>query len=99
VPSGRVSGRVTGLRRAEKERFDMVLSDVSMPGLSGWNVASDCRALFLRCPVGLVTGWGDQLIRSLSRAAVSRSPSPNHSRPRRSSARFTTALRAPVGTS
>ena len=39
----------------------MVLSDVSMPGLSGWNVASDCRALFLHCPVGLVIGWGDQL--------------------------------------
>ena len=50
-----------GLRRLEKERFDMVLSDVSMPGLSGWNVASECRAHFPHCRVGLVTGWGDQL--------------------------------------
>jgi DNA-binding response OmpR family regulator len=32
-----------------------------MPGLSGWNVASECRAHFPHCRVGLVTGWGDQL--------------------------------------
>ena len=50
-----------GLGRLEKEMFDLVLSDVSMPGLSGWNVAAECRTRFPHCRVGLVTGWGDQL--------------------------------------
>ncbi len=50
-----------GLRQLQAGSFDIVLSDVSMPGLSGWNVASACRAQFPGCHVGLVTGWGDQL--------------------------------------
>jgi PAS domain S-box-containing protein len=50
-----------GLRQLQAGSFDIVLSDVSMPGLSGWNVASVCRARFPGCHVGLVTGWGDQL--------------------------------------
>jgi len=50
-----------GLRRLEQERFNMVLSDLSMPGLSGWNVAAECRARYPQCRIGLVTGWGDQL--------------------------------------
>jgi PAS domain S-box-containing protein len=49
-----------GLRQLQAGSFDIVLSDVSMPGLSGWNVASVCRARFPGCHVGLVTGWGDQ---------------------------------------
>ncbi len=39
----------------------MVLTDLAMPGISGWEVAATCRE---RCPaarVGLITGFGDQL--------------------------------------
>jgi CheY-like chemotaxis protein len=32
-----------------------------MPGVSGWEVASACRARYPEMPVGLITGFGDQL--------------------------------------
>jgi signal transduction histidine kinase len=50
-----------GLERCERERVDLVLSDISMPGLSGWDVASRLRTRFPTLPIGFVTGWGDQL--------------------------------------
>jgi signal transduction histidine kinase len=50
-----------GLARCETERFDLLLTDLSMPGLSGWDVAEAFRARFPSVPLGLVTGWGDQL--------------------------------------
>src|SRR5206468_2267497 len=40
---------------------DSVLSDISMPGLSGWDVATQLRTRFPTIPIGFVTGWGDQL--------------------------------------
>jgi CheY-like chemotaxis protein len=54
------SGR-EGLALFESEHFDMILSDLSMPGMSGWQVAAACRERDPEVPVGLVTGWGNQL--------------------------------------
>jgi CheY-like chemotaxis protein len=50
-----------GLARCEQESIDIVLSDISMPGLSGWDVAARVRERFPLTPIGFVTGWGDQL--------------------------------------
>ncbi len=50
-----------GLEHCEAEPVDIVLSDISMPGLSGWDVAARLRARFPAIPIGFVTGWGDQL--------------------------------------
>ena len=50
-----------GLALCEAEPIDLVLSDVSMPGMSGWEVAEACHARFPHVPVGLITGWGDRL--------------------------------------
>jgi len=50
-----------GLERCEQESMDIVLSDISMPGLSGWDVATRLRTRFPEIPIGFVTGWGDQL--------------------------------------
>jgi signal transduction histidine kinase len=41
--------------------FDLALVDVSMPGISGWEVAKGLRAAQPKVPVALVTGWGDQI--------------------------------------
>ena len=50
-----------GLARCEAEPVDLVLSDLTMPGMSGWDVAAACRDRFPTVPVGLMTGWGDQV--------------------------------------
>jgi signal transduction histidine kinase/ActR/RegA family two-component response regulator len=41
--------------------FDLALVDLSMPGLSGWEVAKGLRAAQPAVPIALVTGWGDQI--------------------------------------
>jgi signal transduction histidine kinase len=41
--------------------FDLALVDLSMPGLSGWEVAKALRAAQPQVPIALVTGWGDQI--------------------------------------
>ena len=50
-----------GLACCETEPIDVVLTDISMPGLSGWDVASRLQSRHPPIPVGFVTGWGDQL--------------------------------------
>src|SRR5262245_50033886 len=50
-----------GLACCEREAVDVILADVSMPGMSGWDVAAACRRRFPRVPLGFVTGWGDRL--------------------------------------
>jgi signal transduction histidine kinase len=39
---------------------DLVLTDLGMPEMTGWEVARAIQALRPRLPVGLVTGWGSQ---------------------------------------
>ena len=41
--------------------FDLALVDLSMPGMSGWEVAKGLRAVQPAVPIALVTGWGDQI--------------------------------------
>jgi len=55
-----VDGR-EGLAVFERESIDVVFTDLSMPEVSGWEVARAVKKLDPRVPVVLVTGWGDQL--------------------------------------
>lgn len=49
-----------GLARCETERFDLVLTDLAMPGMSGWEVAAALKSK-AKLPVGLITGWNDRI--------------------------------------
>ncbi len=50
-----------GLACCEGGAVDVILTDISMPGMSGWDVAAACRQRFPHIPLGFVTGWGDRL--------------------------------------
>ncbi len=51
------SGR-EGLERLEGgERVDVVITDLGMPGMNGWDVTRVVQARWPDLPVGLVTGW------------------------------------------
>jgi signal transduction histidine kinase/CheY-like chemotaxis protein len=44
----------------ERDPFDLVITDLSMPGLSGWQVAERVKKQNPRIPVILVSGWAIQ---------------------------------------
>ena len=45
----------SGLARAGSERFDVVLSDLKLPGLSGLDLVRELHAVKLRLPIILMT--------------------------------------------
>jgi signal transduction histidine kinase len=55
------SDGVSALASLEGPPFDLALIDVSMPGMSGWDVAKRLREAQPHVPIALVTGWGDQI--------------------------------------
>jgi signal transduction histidine kinase/ActR/RegA family two-component response regulator len=56
------SGR-DGLTRFGGEHFDAVITDQSMPGLTGMEIAARVKALQPKIPVLLLTGWGTDALR------------------------------------
>ncbi len=48
------------LELIQKEDFDLVLTDLGMPVISGWEIARCVKEKDRRTPVVLVTGWGTQ---------------------------------------
>jgi PAS domain S-box-containing protein len=50
----------TALALLAREPFDLLLTDVSMPEMDGWEVARRAKELRADLPVGLMTGWGTQ---------------------------------------
>jgi signal transduction histidine kinase len=52
------------------ESFDVVLTDLLMPGMSGWDVARVLQQSFPRLPVGLVTAWSEQIMTAEERTRV-----------------------------
>ncbi len=50
----------TAIEKVEKQEFDVVLSDLGMPEMSGWELADRVKKLRSDCKIILVTGWGEQ---------------------------------------
>ena len=55
------------LRMLHEERYDLLLCDVGMPDMSGWQVAQEARLHWPRMPIYMVTGWGKDFLRDGSR--------------------------------
>jgi signal transduction histidine kinase/CheY-like chemotaxis protein len=49
------------LEAIEKEEFALVMTDLGMPEVSGWDVARFSKDRWPRTPVILISGWGAQL--------------------------------------
>jgi CheY-like chemotaxis protein len=49
-----------GLMRFTPEQFDLVLTDLGMAEVNGWDVAAAVKARRPTFPVILFTGWGDE---------------------------------------
>jgi GAF domain-containing protein/CheY-like chemotaxis protein/anti-sigma regulatory factor (Ser/Thr protein kinase) len=57
-----VAGGREALARLEAgEAVDLVLTDLGMPEMNGWQVARVIRARWPGLPVGIVTGWADTM--------------------------------------
>jgi CheY-like chemotaxis protein/anti-sigma regulatory factor (Ser/Thr protein kinase) len=55
------AGGPEGLACLERdESFDLVLTDLGMPGMTGWEVARAVKARRPSVRVGLLTGWGEE---------------------------------------
>jgi PAS domain S-box-containing protein len=53
-----------GVQLFKDGKFDIVLTDLGMPGMSGWEVCRMIKEVSPRTPVGMITGWGDERNRS-----------------------------------
>ena len=52
---------ILGMKYLEDGKFDMVLTDLGMPAMNGWEVAKWVKHKAPRIPVGLITGWETHL--------------------------------------
>lgn len=58
-----------GLKFMQSESYDLVLTDLGMPGMSGWEVAQAVKIQSPDIPVVLITGWGFNFAEDQVRAA------------------------------
>ena len=50
-----------GVQIFKEGKFDMVLTDLGMPGMSGWEVCRTIKQISPDTPVGMITGWGAEM--------------------------------------
>ena len=55
------SGPLALARLRRGESFDLVLCDVGMPEMSGWQVAKEIQQLAPKTPVYMLTGWANEI--------------------------------------
>ncbi len=53
-----------GVEMFKKKSFDLVFTDLGMPGMSGWQVAEKIKAINDSVPIALITGWNVELNKS-----------------------------------
>jgi signal transduction histidine kinase/DNA-binding response OmpR family regulator len=54
-------GGAEAIQLLRAQTFDLVLTDLGMPEVSGWDVAREAKRVAPGVPVVLVTGWGTQI--------------------------------------
>ena len=67
--SGLAADGPSGLRRFAGEPWDLVLTDLTLPGMSGWEVVDAIRGRAPTLPVIVITGVDDPMVRTRARAS------------------------------
>ena len=75
-----VSNGSDGLRKVTKESFDLILTDIRMPGLTGLDILPVIRSLRPEAPVIVITAFGNEEIhrRSVEKGAAGYLEKPIH---------------------
>jgi CheY-like chemotaxis protein len=50
-----------GVELFKEGEFEIVITDLGMPGISGWEVTRICKSLKPDIPVVMISGWGNQI--------------------------------------
>jgi CheY-like chemotaxis protein len=58
------SNGIDALKLFNQEQFDLVLTDLGMPVMSGWEVASAIKKSAPEVIIAVITGWGTELDQS-----------------------------------
>jgi PAS domain S-box-containing protein len=53
-----------GVQLFQEGKYDIVLTDLGMPGMSGWEVCRMIKKISPDTPVGMITGWGAEMSQS-----------------------------------
>lgn len=74
------SNGVDGLRILSKDHFDLVITDIRMPGLTGLDILPRIRRLKPETPIIVITAYGSNDVRrrSLERGATTYLEKPIH---------------------
>ncbi len=57
-----VASGYEAMEMLSKERFDLVVTDIGMAGMSGWDLADKINSKFdNKIKIAVLTGWGDQI--------------------------------------
>lgn len=51
-----------GISFLKLEKYDVIITDLGISGMTGWDFAAESKEINPRIPVILVTGWGDQIL-------------------------------------
>ena len=63
---------IDGLRILENKEFDMVLTDINMPNMNGWEFLEKLDALYPDLPAAIITGYLDNF--DISNRKILRKP-------------------------
>ena len=50
-----------GLEKWRQESFSLLITDIGLPGISGWEVIESVRKKNIQVPIIIISGWGSQI--------------------------------------
>ena len=59
--TGSCSDGYSALEELEKREYDLMITDLGMPGMSGMDLSGAAHERFPNMAIAMITGWGTQL--------------------------------------